>query len=76
VCVSRDAPVAPKRVHDALVKADLNLADMVGVFDQNNDGPSAWGNGITRQPFSGATDRDNRFRGHSRNISRRVSFYF
>eukprot|EP00668_Euglena_longa_P043249 GGOE01057389.1.p1 GENE.GGOE01057389.1~~GGOE01057389.1.p1 ORF type:complete len:884 (-),score=302.99 GGOE01057389.1:435-2909(-) len=27
-----------KRVHDALVRADLNLTDMVGIFDQNNDG--------------------------------------
>jgi protein phosphatase len=27
-----------KRVHDALVKADLNLVDMVGIFDHNHDG--------------------------------------
>eukprot|EP00668_Euglena_longa_P001310 GGOE01001550.1.p1 GENE.GGOE01001550.1~~GGOE01001550.1.p1 ORF type:complete len:870 (+),score=263.78 GGOE01001550.1:356-2611(+) len=27
-----------QKVHDALVLADLNLADMVGVFDQDNDG--------------------------------------
>ena len=27
-----------KRVHDALLAADLNLTEMVNVFDHNNDG--------------------------------------